>query len=175
MSNAEHQSCATCGVGFWTPSNAPKTTCLQCRLKESAARIGALRATPSEPQAHLTCGHCFAPMTYEAVGLRCSKKCRKAWRRNVRQWRTMAGRVVNVRHMEDSHLINAIRYLEREHRTTVTGYGWLREEQARRGIVYEHIHEALSVAPAPVAAPVEIGDDEDIVPPKRGIRLKGVL
>lgn len=87
---------------------------------------------------NLICGHCDAPMIYEAqdiaMFLRCSAKCKKAGRKNVRQWRTREGRVMNVRHMEDGHLQRAIDLLEREHRTNGMGYAWLREEAQRRNL-----------------------------------------
>jgi hypothetical protein len=88
----------------------------------------------AESPTHLICGHCDAPMEREEQGLRCSARCRKAGRKNLRQWRTREGRVMNVRCMEERHLQAAIRYLETQSRTTGNGYQWLREERERRGL-----------------------------------------
>ncbi len=82
----------------------------------------------------LVCGHCNAIMVREPAGLRCSAKCKKAGRKNVQQWRTREGRVVNVKHMDVGHLHAAIAYLERNGRTGGVGYGWLVAERTRRGL-----------------------------------------
>ncbi len=127
----------------------------------------------------LVCGHCDAPMIREGHLWRCSKKCRKAGRKDVRQWRTMAGHVINIKHMGESHLRAAIKYLERKGRTTSVGYQWLNEEFNRRGLMSLDAapDELPLVAPPPPAAPlIEIKDEWDLEPPpKRGIKLKGPL
>ncbi len=149
-------------------------TCPRCRLHKHAfeeAQQGPLGLANV-----LTCGHCFMPMWNEGGRLRCSAKCKKAGRKDVRQWRTREGYVLNIRHMEESHLHAALRYLERNKRTSGNGYAWLEEERKRRGLIDFKAPQGFTVPPGVDFEPVEIQDESELDPPrKRGISLKGAL